>query len=489
MERAVLKRIEVEKRVVTFYLVTDRTYSQEDCAFAKEVSGRYVPEGYTAEVRVTKSVPDAEKVKKAITEILSTRFPAAAAFVSPQDVEVVTDGKGGRFYIGVAESERTQFVRGNVLDAVAETLNRQFCGAWFGDCRTVQKEMDAPKEEELPPPEAVFAPRVFRLSEYVPIDGANPAYATYLADLEGEQKSVTVCGKISYIEERQTKTGKPYFSFNISDASGQMRVPYFTRKATLEKVRGLKVGDSICLTGDMEAFNGSTSFRARQVDYAQPSKDFVYEARPSRPVPPRYVAVYPEPIADLVQAKLFEGTRLPQGFEKERYVVFDLETTGLNNNPSMGTMDHITEIGAVKIEDGRICQKFSTLVACPVKLSDEIKRLTGITDEMLIGAPDIKDVIADFYKFCDGCHLVGHNVQFDYKFVRYYGEQQNYLFEHSLYDTLTLAQRGLRLSNYKLNTIADHYGFTFNHHRAFDDAFVTAKIFLELVRESGRLPE
>ena len=107
---------------------------------------------------------------------------------------------------------------------------------------------------------------------------------------------------------------------------------------------------------------------------------------------------------------------------------------------------------------------------------------------MLVGAPEISDVIADFYKFCDGCVLVGHNVQFDYKFVRYYGEKEGFLFDHRQYDTLSFAQEMLRLSNYKLNTVADYFGFTFQHHRAYNDAFVTAKIFIELCRLKGGLP-
>ena len=124
-----------------------------------------------------------------------------------------------------------------------------------------------------------------------------------------------------------------------------------------------------------------------------------------------------------------------------------------------------------------------------MKLSGEIVNLTGITDEMLAGAPEIGSVIADFFKFCDGAILVAHNAPFDCSFVRYYGDQEGYRFDHKQYDTVPFAQEVLRLSNYKLNTIADHYGFTFNHHRAYDDAFVTAKIFLELVREKGGLPK
>ena len=152
-------------------------------------------------------------------------------------------------------------------------------------------------------------------------------------------------------------------------------------------------------------------------------------------------------------------------------------------------MDAITEIGAVKIEHGEIREKFTTLVDPERKLTEEIVKLTGITDDMLVGAPKIGQVIPDFLKFCDGCILVGHNVQFDYKFVRYYAEQEEYEFDYKTFDTLSIAQGMLFLPNYKLNTLADYYHFSFQHHRAWDDAYVTAKIFIELIKAKKCLPK
>ena len=114
--------------------------------------------------------------------------------------------------------------------------------------------------------------------------------------------------------------------------------------------------------------------------------------------------------------------------------------------------------------------------------------LTGIRDEMLVGAPSVGDVLADFYKFSDGCILAGHNAkQFDCKFIRHYGEEEGYFFEQRVCDTLTMAQKQLpNLSKHNLQVLADHFGLRFNHHRAFDDAFVTAKILIELVRDAGK---
>ena len=266
-----------------------------------------------------------------------------------------------------------------------------------------------------------------------------------------------------------------------------MRCSYFSKKATVEKVRGIKQGDSICLTGDNELYNGSLSFRAKQVDYGRPPEGFVLEERPSRPVPASYKAVFPVPVSDYVQGTLFGEAALPEEFRKREFVVFDLETTGLNTTPAMGAMDRIIELGAVKIRDGRIAEKLSTFVACPVRLSEEIVKITGITDDMLVGAPELSDVIADFYKFTAGCSLVAHNMGFDYKFISYYGGEEGYRFDQKQYDTLVMSQKLLRLSHHRLNDVADFFGFTFNHHRAFDDAFVTAKIFIELVKMAKKL--
>ncbi len=213
------------------------------------------------------------------------------------------------------------------------------------------------------------------------------------------------------------------------------------------------------------------------------------EKRQGKAVPMHYSKVSPEELIDYSQMNLFDQSVMPEDLVKNTFVVFDLETTGLVNSPTGGKMDAITEIGAVKIIGGEIKEKFTTLVNPERKLDDEIVKQTGITDDMVKDAPKIAEVIPDFVKFCDGCLLVGHNVQFDYKFVRYYAEKEEYAFEFKTYDTMSLAQSMLFLSNYKLNTLADHYGISFNHHRAWDDALTTAKIFIELIKAKKCLPK
>lgn len=488
LKRAVLRKIEVNGDRATFYLATDLNYKAEDEEYARSVTERYTPAGLKGDIKIMKSVPDAEGVRACVLELLKTKYPAVAAFISPGDVAVEPETGGGHFFIGVGETER-DFSADGVLDGISEELGRRLCGVWHGDFRFLQKEREELVPEEAPPVEFVAGPRFFPVCEYEEIDGGKPKQAIYIADLTKEMQGVSVCGKISYIDEKKTKTDKPYFSVTLSDGTGQLRLSYFTKKATLEKVRGLKQGDSVCITGDNELFNGSLSFRAKQIDRGSQPEGFVPEERPSKPVPLRYKCVFPVPVGDLVQGGLFEtADTLPAAVLSQEFTVFDLETTGLNNTPAAGGMDRIIEVGAVKIRNGRICERFSSFVACPVRLSAEIVKLTGITDDMLVGAPDIADVVADFYKFAAGGALVGHNVQFDYKFMRYYGEREGYLFHQKQYDTVSFAQEMLRLSNYKLNTVADYFGFDFNHHRAYEDAFVTAKIFLALARMKQGLP-
>lgn len=152
-------------------------------------------------------------------------------------------------------------------------------------------------------------------------------------------------------------------------------------------------------------------------------------------------------------------------------------------------MDKIIEIGAFKVENGEITQSFTTFVNPHRRLSEEIIALTGITEDMVKDAPACEDVMPDFFKFCDGSILVGHNAAaFDFKFVDYYCSSVGYILERKVIDTYPLSQELLYLSNYKLNTVAEKFGITFNHHRAIDDALATAKIFIELIRMKKSLP-
>ena len=506
-KNAILCGITLSKREnsAEFFLVTDRTYTAMEEVRVREISENYLPQGVTAKVKVVKRVPDVEDLKKRIFLYIQKSFPAASAFLEEGSIHVEMLTSGANFVVEIASGEQTLFTSGKILDEVSRYLSSVYCGSFYGNVRIVEKapvdtsileEMDEGIEDELPHVEI----RRFPICDYEKIDGCDSPLTTavYMADCQAVEGPFSVCGTVNFIEEieytrHNETTGedeqKTRFSIALSDGTMTIRTTYFPKKATVAKVRKIQVGDRIVISGANEDYKGHTSFKASKINYGTPPEGFQPQARKGKAVPKAYHTVFPQPYVDFMQAGLFDDLSKPEDLKKNVFVVFDLETTGLNNNPSMGRMDKIIEIGAVKIVNGEIAEKFSSFVACNERLSNEIINLTGIHDEDLVGAPAIEQVLADFFKFTDGAYLVGHNVNFDYRFVHYYGEQAGYMFDKKLFDTLTLAQEMLRgrLANYKLNTVADYYGFTFNHHRAFDDACVTAKVFIELIKSKGKL--
>ena len=170
--------------------------------------------------------------------------------------------------------------------------------------------------------------------------------------------------------------------------------------------------------------------------------------------------------------------------DEEEFVVFDLETLGLNSK-----LNEIIEIGAVKIKNGDIVSRFSELVNPLKPIPKRITEITKITNDMVEQKPTIEEVIARFYKFIDGATLVAHNAAFDMGFIS--RDIKKYLkvdLNVRVIDTLQMA-RDLYpdLKNYGLANLNKHLGLSLeNHHRAVDDATATAKmfkIFLEKYKE------
>ena len=172
------------------------------------------------------------------------------------------------------------------------------------------------------------------------------------------------------------------------------------------------------------------------------------------------------------------------GFSDE-IICFDIETTGLKV-----TQEAITEIGAVRLRNGEIVETFQTFVDPERRLTPEIIGLTGITDEMLRGAPKLKDALTAFLAFAGDAPLAAHNAEFDISFIRSGCRKCGIPFEPTYIDTLILAQNLLPgLGKYKLDIVAEHLQLPqFNHHRASDDAVPVAQMltkFFPMLEERG----
>ncbi len=163
-----------------------------------------------------------------------------------------------------------------------------------------------------------------------------------------------------------------------------------------------------------------------------------------------------------------------------RYIIFDLETTGLS-----AATERIIEIGAVKVENGEILESFDLFVDPEKTITPEITRLTSITNEMVAGAPKETEALEQFFRFCDGCDiLVAHNADFDMGFLRAAIRRCGREEDPVQIDTLVMARAMYpELKKHKLDTIAERLGVTQkHHHRADDDARVLAEIFLKMVQ-------
>lgn len=159
------------------------------------------------------------------------------------------------------------------------------------------------------------------------------------------------------------------------------------------------------------------------------------------------------------------------------FVAFDLETTGMGNAM-------ITEIGAVKVQFGEVIDRFDALVDPGEPIPYFITELTGITNEMVRGQPEISQVLPRFLTFAEDLPLVAHNAPFDASFLRREAAKLGIVVENPIVDTLRLARRVFpRLPSYKLTFLTDYFDIRHDHaHRASSDAEAAAKLYL-MMRE------
>ena len=160
------------------------------------------------------------------------------------------------------------------------------------------------------------------------------------------------------------------------------------------------------------------------------------------------------------------------------YVVFDIETTGLSPR-----FNKIIEIGAVRIREGRIVDTFSEFVNPEIPIPYSITKLTSIDDSMVMGADTIEKVLPRFYEYIGDASLVAHNATFDTDFIREYARRLGMEFDFTILDTMTLAHVLIpELGKYTLDRLCKQFSVNLdNHHRANDDAYATAEIFLKML--------
>jgi len=313
--------------------------------------------------------------------------------------------------------------------------------------------------------------------------------AFYPDGLKAETDNINIAGEISYIQNKQFKSKrrdsegndieKDYFTFDIKHNNAKIRSVYFPKMADVEKARTMTDGMPIVANGKLEFNNDKLNFKVKSISLCEIQEEEQEEIQIEyRKANDKYMLVEPQEYYFEEQANLFVNMIEPSEFLKNHeFVVFDLETTGTEI-----PMDEITEIGAVKVINGRIAESFTTLVKPKQSISEKITKITGIDDELVKDAPRIEEVLPDFYKFCEGAVLVAYNIDFDYKFIEHYGLKLAYKFDNPQIDAMYLARIGVPgLKRFRLKDVVERLQIPLvNAHRALNDTIATAKVFIEL---------
>ena len=478
-----IKNIEIDKATnsARFLFISDVAVSDSlKKTIAEKVIG-FLPEAFSeVSVDVEKIASDPELVNLAVLNYLKQNYKSVSIFLDESDISSAQVGGVVKFTIKLPKDGAEYVEKNGALRKLSEYLANRFCAEFVGTTEIKEDDniVNIMQEEVYESELEKITHRTIKVSGMQVIDDATlPDTAVYIEDM-GSSGSAVICGKIISIEERKTTKGKPYFLIHINDNTAGTGGLYFSKGTTVDKIRQLQEGDGIIARIEIGEYNGRPSIRFEKINRCEFPEDFVPEDKPKKNPPRNFKKIFPTPAETEKQNTVFEmGRALPEELTKNDYVVFDLETSGLDNT------DEITEFGAVKIRGGKIVEQWTTLVHINKKLSETNIAITGITDEMLKDAPKIEEVFPDFMKFIDGTIVVGHNVDFDAGFVSREANREDYNFRNKTIDTCSMARTYvLGLKNYKLDTVAEHFNVVFRHHRALSDAYATAEIFIEMMK-------
>jgi len=354
-----------------------------------------------------------------------------------------------------------------------------------------------------------------------------------ISSISGDSGRIVVWGDVFDIEKKVTKSGdKNIFTIDITDYTGSTTAKVFNSIKESAVIDNIKKGDTIVVQGDVEydKYAGELVVNARSIGTAQKVK-VVDNAEKKRVelhmhtnmsqmdavtsagdlVNRAYqwghkaVAITDHGVAQAFPDAMKAADKINKDEEKIKiiygveayfmddlvesvkgdadtgfdgtFICFDIETTGLS-----AARDKITEIGAVKVENGVITDTFSTFANPEMPIPQKITQLTGITDDMVKDAPSQSEAVGAFLEFAGENVLVAHNAPFDTSFIAKACEDMGREYNYTSIDTVAISRAILTdIKNCKLDTVAKFLRLgDFNHHRATDDAEMLARIFINL---------
>jgi len=433
-------------------------------------------------IKFVKAFLDEDRLKQTLVDYL--KIYHHFYFTSLKKIETKQDDET---FSVLMEMSITESEKENLKNDIYNFLNSKYFYSFYIQIKEIQDKtsiLDEHKNEildNLSAPIKINKMKVNRVENIIGEIDENTCYPFEF--YKNAEENVYLCGNLLSIEEMEftKKDGETKgirFALKVKCLDKIFNASIFPTKKTLDIIKTIKSGIDIILNGNLDSFGNSLSLKVKSLakciieKYEMPTKELNKEFS-------NYKLVKPERYEEISQINLFDEKKTIDYLKNNEFVVFDLETTGLDF-----MTNKVTEIGAVKIKNGVIVETFSTFVNPQQEISEEITKLTSITNEMVKEAPLLEDVMPDFFKFCKNCILVGQNVQFDFGFIDYYSRQYSYVFEHEKEDTINIAKKHMFLKNYKLKTIAEALNVPLiNAHRAINDAICTAKVFIKLIEK------
>ena len=493
---------------VEFFYNDGTILTSEKRKIAESVILENLPQGFEYQIKFIKNFVVNEAVSSYVKDFFKHNFPAILYNLKNIDCE----NQEKKVLIGVQEKVEEYVISRKVAKTLEEQLKKDFLADFsveiivdddYQEVTIIEEDLDF----------SVFDPtendeRVIEVLNVEPLIGDfKDNLAFYIKDKKVPEENVVLCGRILYIKEyayqvkskkkeetenkenaqeeqteEQNKGERKYFKFTIEDFTGKLSCVFFANKNNLETVQKLEPGNSVILEGKLEAdnFSGGVSMRVKNISLCTLPEAFE-EKIAYKKEPKNYRYVFPEKVEMYAQSDLFMVDKKPvdEFLLNNDIVVFDFETTGLKLDGS----DKIIEIGAVKVEKGKITEKFECFVNPEMHIPLDASKIHGIYDKDVKGANTYDQVLADFYKFTRNCYLSGYNIKgFDMLFLRHFGKLSGYNFDNPLIDVYPIAQKlVVGVKNYKLGTVAEKLGVLLdNAHRAVYDTIATAEVLIKL---------
>ena len=486
----------------------------------EEILKEVLPLGFEYQFKFTKNFAHKDAVLQKVKEFFAKNHPAITYEI--QNVECEGEDKNITLAFDEKQDEylKSKKIVLNLEEFIQNSFNIQIPVVCLKKDFSETKD-DLPFESMTVEDTFIPALRTILVSNVEPIVGDlvdNQAF--YIKDKKTAGEEVVFCGRMSFFKEysytpkskdkgkedtgeKQEDAGKnsqnqdspegqendnvpqknerKYFKFVVEDFSGKISCIFFANKNNYAQALTIDSSCPVIVSGRLEEdkFGGGVSLRVKSISKCVLPEKFEEEII-FKPEPENYTYIFPEDYVYYAQADLFtmDETKVNEKLIGRDFVVFDFETTGLE----VASGDRIIEIGAVKVSNGKIIQKFECMVDPKMHIPEDSTAVHGIRDEDVKGAHTYQEVLQDFYKFTRNATLVGYNVSFDFGFLSFYGKKSGYNFDNPLLDAYKMAQKGVKgTKNYKLGTIAEKLGVLLdNAHRAVYDAIATAEVFMKL---------